>query len=83
MLCRGRSKCSATPLATSPLPGCFNTHSKTTKIIKNKAAGVANRKTKANRDNPGVVAVALTMAAMETDSTEATVAVADTIKAAV
>jgi hypothetical protein len=60
---------------------CYNTHSKTTRIVEHKEAGVANNKTKANRDNPAAVMVAPTMAAVETDPTEATIMVADTTKA--
>ncbi len=43
---------------------------------------MANNKTKANRDNQVAAVVAPTTAVVKTDSTEATVVVADTIKAA-
>jgi hypothetical protein len=49
---RGRSKRSAMQLATSPLPACFNTHSKTTKIFKHKAASMANNKTQGQQGQP-------------------------------
>jgi hypothetical protein len=82
MLCRGRSKCSAMPLATSPLLACFNTHNKTAWIVEPTAAIMANNKNKANRDKQLAAVVALPMAVVETASTQATVVVADTIKAA-
>jgi hypothetical protein len=84
MPCRGKSKCSATHLATSPLQTCFNTHSKPTRDVKQEAANMANNKTKANKDNPVVAVVAPTTAAVKTDSTEATTMVlAGITKAAV
>jgi hypothetical protein len=76
------NKKSATPLATSPLPACFNTYNKTTQIAKHMAAVMANNKTKANRDNQAAAVMASTTVAVETDSTEAVVVVADTIRAA-
>ncbi len=80
---RGKSKCSATHLATSPLQACFNTHSKPTRDFEDEAANVANNKTKANKDNPVVVVVAPTTATGKTNSTEATATVAGITKAVV
>jgi hypothetical protein len=61
MLCRGKSKCSATQSATSFLQACFNTHGKPTRVVKHKAASVLNNKTKANMDNLAAAVVAPTM----------------------
>jgi hypothetical protein len=72
MPCRGKSKCCATHLATSPLQACHNTHSKPIRDIKHEAANVANNRTKANRGNPAAAVVAPTIEAGETDSREAT-----------
>jgi hypothetical protein len=52
------------------------------RIVKCAAAGVANNKTMANRDNQVAVVLAQTTVVVEMDSTEATVVVADTIRAA-
>jgi hypothetical protein len=82
MPCRGKSKCSATHLATSPLQTCHNTHSKPNRDVEHEAANVANNKTKANKDNPAAAVVAPTMVAGNTDSTEATAMVAEVTKAA-
>ncbi len=82
MPCRGKSKCSTTHLAPSPLQACFNTHSKPTRVVEHKAANAANNKTKANKDNPAVAVVAPTTVAGKTDYTEATAMVAGITKGA-
>jgi hypothetical protein len=82
MPCRGKSKCSVTHLATSPLQACFNTHSKPTRVVEHKAANVANNTTKANKDNQATAVTTPTMAVGKTDSTEATAMVAGITKAA-
>ncbi len=83
MPCRGKSKSSAMHLATSPLQACLNTHSKPTRDVDHKVANVANKNTKANRDNPAAVVVALTKAVGKMNSTEATATVVGITKAAV
>jgi hypothetical protein len=82
MPCRGKSKCFAKHLATSPLQACHNTHSTPIRDIEHEVANVANKKTKANKDNPVAVVVAPTMVAGKTDSTEAMAMVAEAIPAA-
>ncbi len=82
MPCRGKSKCSATHLATSPLQACFNTHSKPTSVVEHEATNVANNKTKVNKDKPAVAVMAPTKAVGKTDSTEATAMVAGITKVA-
>ncbi len=82
MPCRGKSKCSAMQLATSPLQACFNTHSKPTRVVEHEAANVASNKTKVNGDNPVATVVAPTTVAGKTDSTAATAMVVDITKAA-
>ncbi len=83
MPCRGKSKCSAMYLVTSPLQACLNTHSKPTRNFDHKATNVASNKTKANRDNPAVAVLAPTTAVGKTDSTAAIAMVAGITKAAV
>jgi hypothetical protein len=41
MLGRGKSKCFATNLATSPLQACHNTHSKPTRDVKHEASSIS------------------------------------------
>ncbi len=82
MPCRGKSKCFAVHLATSPLQACRNTHSKLIRDFKHEAANVANNKNKANRDNPVAAVVAPPMEVGKTDSTEATTPVAELTPAA-
>ncbi len=83
MRCRGRIKCSAMPLATSPVLACSNTHNNSTaRIVEHAAAILTNNKVKANKYNQSAAVMAPTMVAVEADSTKATVVVADTIKAA-
>jgi hypothetical protein len=79
---RGKSKCSAIHLATSPLQACFNIHSKSTRVVEHEAVNKANNKTKANKDNPAVAVMAPAMAVGEMDSTEAMATVAGKTKAA-
>ncbi len=81
MQCRGKSKCSVTHLATSPLQACFDTPSKPTRVIKQEVANMPTNKTKANKD-PAMAVMASTMGKGETDSTEAMTAVAGITKAA-
>jgi hypothetical protein len=83
MPCRGKSKCSATHLATSTLQACLNTHGKPTRDVDHKVVNVANNKTRVNRDNPAAVVVAPTIAVGKTDSTEATAIVVGITKAEV
>ena len=70
-------------LGNQPLQACLNTHSKPTREVNHEAANVANNKTKANRDNPAAVVVALTKAVGKMNSTEATATVVGITKAAV
>ncbi len=69
-------------IGNQPPAGMLQYPQKTTRIVEHTVAAVANNKTKANRDNQLAVVMALTMAVVETDSTKAVVAVADTIRAA-
>jgi hypothetical protein len=69
-------------IGNQPPLACFNTHSITTTIVERAAANVAINKTKANPDNPAAAVVAPTRAVVKMDSTEATVMVLDTTKAA-
>jgi hypothetical protein len=52
MPCRGKSKCFAMHLATSPLQACHNTHSKPTRDIEHEAANVANKKNQGQHGQP-------------------------------
>ncbi len=82
MPCRGKSKRSAMHLAPNPLQACFNTHSKPTRVVEHKAANMAKNKTKSNNNNPAAAVMAPTIAACNTDSTEATAMVVGITKAA-